>query len=139
MDWFTLTLISAFCLASADATTKNYFANHATLALLLIRFTVPAVFMLPLCFYFPLPAVPLHFYALVAILIILELGAMYLYILSIQHSPLHLTLPYMAFTPVFNIATGYIFLNEVVSLHGILGIFLVVLTLPYLIPILKTS
>ena len=51
---------------------------------------------------------------------------MWLYMRAIRESPLSLTLPYLAFTPVFNILTGYIFLGEQVSSAGMAGIVLVV-------------
>jgi len=51
---------------------------------------------------------------------------MWLYMRAISASPLSLTLPYLAFTPVFNIVTGYLFLDERVSLQGSAGIVLVV-------------
>jgi drug/metabolite transporter (DMT)-like permease len=45
---------------------------------------------------------------------------------AIRESPLSLTLPYLAFTPVINVLTGYLFLGEQVSLRGFAGIWLVV-------------
>jgi drug/metabolite transporter (DMT)-like permease len=41
-------------------------------------------------------------------------------------APLSLTLPYLAFTPVFFIATGYLILGEVVSPLGTVGILFIV-------------
>jgi hypothetical protein len=57
----------------------------------------------------------------------LELLAMWLYMQAIRESPLSLTLPYLAFTPVFNTLTGYLILGETVSWTGFSGILLVVL------------
>jgi len=57
----------------------------------------------------------------------LELTAMWLYMRAIRDSSLSLTLPYLAFTPVFNILTGYVVLGETVNRNGFLGIVLVVL------------
>lgn len=51
---------------------------------------------------------------------------MWLYMVAIRDNPLHLTLPYLAFTPVFNILTAYITLGETVSYAGCGGILLVV-------------
>ena len=44
------------------------------------------------------------------------------YMKAIKVSPLSLTVPYLAFTPVFMIATGYLFLDELPNLWGGLGI-----------------
>ena len=60
------------------------------------------------------------------VLLPLELLAMWLYMHAIRDCPLSLTLPYLAFTPVFNVLTGYVFLGETVTLTGFAGIFLVV-------------
>jgi drug/metabolite transporter (DMT)-like permease len=126
MDWFTLTLICALSLASADAFTKRFFPDYSGWELVIIRFTVPGVLLLPLMFWFPLPAVPPIFWAWIAALVPLEILAMLLYLLAIRDSPLHLTLPYLAFTPVFNVVTGLLVLGETVSVKGLLGIVLVV-------------
>ena len=56
----------------------------------------------------------------------LEILAMYLYMKAIKVSPLSLTLPFLAFTPVFIIMTGRLLLGERLSPWGILGICLIV-------------
>jgi uncharacterized membrane protein len=50
---------------------------------------------------------------------------MLLYMRAIRDHPLSLTLPYLAFTPVFVILTGYLLLGEQVDPSGMLGIALV--------------
>jgi drug/metabolite transporter (DMT)-like permease len=50
---------------------------------------------------------------------------MLLYMRAITQHPLSLTLPFMAFTPVFVIATGYLILGETVRPEGFAGILLV--------------
>jgi len=126
MDWFTLSLICALSLAAADAFTKKFFPTYDGWELLVVRFVVPAALLLPLVFLYPIPATPPIFWAWIAALVPLEILAMLLYLLAIRDSPLHLTLPYLAFTPVFNVLTGLMILGETVSLHGLLGIMLVV-------------
>ncbi len=126
MDWFTLSLICALSLATADAFTKKFFRTYDGWELLVIRFAVPAILLLPLVFIYPIPKVPLVFWAWMAVLVPLEILAMLLYLLAIRDSPLHLTLPYLAFTPVFNVLTGLLVLGETVSAQGLVGIVLVV-------------
>lgn len=125
-NWLIITLVSACSLAAADAGTRRYFSNHDPLTLLLVRFTLPGLLLLPWALNIPFSQLPATFYVLMAMLVVLELSAMYLYVLAIQHSPLHLTLPYLAFTPVFIIVTGYVFLGETITLPGLCGISLVV-------------
>lgn len=56
----------------------------------------------------------------------LEVIAFYCYMWAIKVSPLSLTLPFLAFTPVFITFTGWMILNEKVSLLGFAGITLIV-------------
>lgn len=126
MDWFPLALICALSLASADAVTKRFFADCRATELLLVRFAVPALVLVPLALMSPLPAVPAVFWGWLSLAVPLELLAMLLYVIAIRDSPLHLTVPYLAFTPVFNVLTGYLILDEAVSWVGLGGILLVV-------------
>lgn len=132
MDWFSITILCAFSLASSDALAKKYLGSYSAWALLLIRFFVPGVLLLPVLFVFPLPDAPPVFWAWLALLLPLELLAMTFYMKAIRDAPLYQTLPYLAFTPVFNIATGWLVLGEQVSLVGGLGILMVVFGAYYL-------
>ena len=127
MEWFYLALISAVSLSLADAFSKKYFQASPGWELLLIRFSVPGLLLLPITFMGDYPPANSHFWFWIAGLVPLELFAMLLYSLAIRDSALHLTLPYLAFTPVFNVITGNIILDEVVSGDKLAGILLVVL------------
>lgn len=127
MDWFLLALGSAFTLASADAFTKKYLSDYDGPEIVFVRFGVAALLLLPFVFVYPLPPVPTAFWLWIAVLVPLELLAMLLYVLAIRDSPLHLTLPYLAFTPVLIVLTGYLVLGESVSHTGFFGILLVVM------------
>ena len=126
MHWFSLTLISAICLAAADALCKKYFQDCSGWELLLLRFGVPGLLLLPAVIMVPMPPAPSAFWLGMALLVPLELLAMWCYMVAIRDSPLYLTLPYLAFTPVFNILTAYAMLGEQVSPQGFAGILLVV-------------
>ncbi len=126
MHWLGLTLLSAFCLATADAATKRYLSDYRPAEMVLVRFGVTGALLLPLLFLQEWPELTLQFWGWVAALLPLEILAMWLYMRAIRECPLSLTLPYLAFTPVFNIVTGYMFLGESVSWTGFSGILLVV-------------
>lgn len=126
MDWFYLALLSALALAFADAFSKKYFADNTGLELLLVRFFVPGVLLLPLALTGSYPAFSSEFWLWIIILIPMELLAMLLYSLAIRDSPLYLTLPYLAFTPVFNVFTANLILGESVTGQNVIGIVLVV-------------
>lgn len=127
MDWFTLSLLCAITLAAADALTKQHLTGYSGGQLLLVRFVVPALLLAPLLLIHPLPPAPPAFWGWVALLVPLELFAMLLYMQAIRDAPLYQTLPYLSFTPVFNILTGWLILGEEISLLGTGGIVLVVL------------
>lgn len=126
MSWLGLTLLSAFFLATADALTKRYLSGYLAGELVLVRFGISGLLLLPLILWQPWPELPLPFWWWMAGLLPLEILAMWLYMTAIRQSPLSLTLPYLAFTPVFNILTGYLLLGETVSATGVAGIMLIV-------------
>jgi uncharacterized membrane protein len=126
MDWFYLALLSALSLAFADVFSKKYFAGNTGLELLLVRFFVPGFLLLPVTLTGNYPEIYSAFWLWIAILVPLELLAMMLYSLAIRDCPLYLTLPYLAFTPVFNVFTAKIILGETVTQQNLAGILLVV-------------
>ena len=127
MHWISLTLLSAFFLATADTLSKRYLSHYRPGELVLVRFGVSGALLLPLLLWQPWPTLSTTFWGWVAVSIPLELLAMWLYMQAIRQSPLSLTLPYLAFTPVFNTVTGYILLGETITWTGFSGIVLIVL------------
>lgn len=127
MDWMTLTLICAFALASADAATKAWLRECSARELVLVRFGVVGVLMAPLLGDLPpVGELPLAFWGWIVLLLPLEIAAMLLYMRAIRDHALSLTLPYLAFTPVFVILVAWVVLGERVSLPGAFGVVLVV-------------
>jgi drug/metabolite transporter (DMT)-like permease len=94
--------------------------------LLVIRFGVTGSLLAPLWLLNPLPPVPAAFWGWVVAAVPLEILAMLLYMRAIRDNPLALTLPYLAFTPVFATLTGLLLLGERISSQGLSGILLVV-------------
>ena len=126
MEWLSLTLLSAFSLATADALTKKFLGDYRARELVVIRFGLAGLLLLPLVIAQPWPDLPAPFWGWMAVLLPLEIAAMLVYTLAIRDHQLSLTLPYLAFTPVFTTVTGYLILGEQVSSKGFSGIFLVV-------------
>lgn len=127
MDWLPLTLFCAFCLATADAMTKAWLGGYSARELVLIRLGLTGLLLLPW-----LPDLelvhrqPAAFWYWVMAMLPIEVTATLIYLRAIRDHPLALTLPYLAFTPVFVILTGYLLLGETISWRGGLGILLVV-------------
>jgi drug/metabolite transporter (DMT)-like permease len=126
MHWITLTLLSAFFLATADTLSKRYLSHYRPGELVLVRFGIAGILLLPLLLWQPWPSLSPVFWGWMAVSVPVELMAMWLYMQAIRSSPLSLTLPYLAFTPAFNTLTGYIVLGETVTLTGFSGILLIV-------------
>lgn len=124
--WFPLTLLCAFSLATADAFTKRYLSDYTDQELVIIRFSFTGLVLAPLLLFHPLPPLPAICWGWLAMLVPLEILAMLLYMRAIRDSPLSLTLPYLAFTPVLTILTSFVILREQISVQGFCGILLVV-------------
>ncbi len=127
MDWLILSLFCAISMASADAATKGWLGDYSARELVLVRFGYSAIILAPLLLLQPWPELPAPFWGWVGVMVPLEILAMWLYMLALRDTPLYLTLPYLAFTPVFVIITGLLLLGERISLTGWAGILLVVI------------
>ena len=125
--WALLALTSAFTLATSDAFTKKALVSHDEYIVAWLRL----VFSLPLLIvsflFIPVPELDSNFYAAFLLAVPLEILSIVLYIKALRLSPLSLTLPFLALTPVFLIFVSYLILGEKVSLWGGMGIFLIAL------------
>lgn len=127
MHWLTLSLICAFALATSDAAAKHWLRQAGARELVVIRLGLSGLLLMPLALTFELQPMPVAFWAWIGVLLPLELVAMLLYVTAIRDHPLALTVPYLAFTPVLVVLTGWLVLDETVSPRGFVGVLLVVL------------
>ena len=122
MTWFVFALLTAFAVASQDAWVKKWFSHLSAYEM----FVCPLAYVLPLTTislaFLPIPDLDMIFWISFGVSIPLNAVPFVLYMKAIKASPLSLTLPYLAFTPVFMIATGYLFLGEIPDQWGVLGI-----------------
>lgn len=126
MNWLWLALACAFLVALADALSKRHLAGYAGWEMGVVRFGVAGLLLLPWAALDPPAMPPPVFWGWMALLVPLELTALLLYVTAIRDHPLSLTLPYLAFTPVFATVTGFLLLGETVTARGLAGILLVV-------------
>ena len=86
----------------------------------------PLAFSLPLftasLLFIDIPQLDRTFYIAFAVCLPLNAIPLFMYMKAIRISPLSLTVPYLAFTPVFIVGTGWLFLNEIPDGWGISGI-----------------
>lgn len=124
--WVPITLLCALGLAASDTVMKR--AMHEGTGEFLsgwLRVAFAAVPLAVIAFIAGRPEIRPGFYIALAVGIPFEVVATFLYTRALRISPMSLTLPFLAFTPVFIIATGFLFLGERVSAHGMLGILLI--------------
>jgi len=125
MAWL-FSLISAFCLATADALTKKYFSHLSSYEMGLIRLLAVVPWILATLFFIPWVKPDTVFFVSLAFGLPLEVLAFLSYMRAIKASPLSLSLPFLAFTPIFIILTGWLILGETISWPGLAGIALIV-------------
>jgi drug/metabolite transporter (DMT)-like permease len=122
MTWFTFAFLTALSVATHDAWMKKWFSHLSPWEMT----TYPLVFSLPLftasLFFIDIPPLDQTFYITFAVCLPLNALPLFMYMKAIRISPLSLTVPYLAFTPVFIVGTGWLFLNEIPDGWGIFGI-----------------
>ncbi|MEW6410170.1 MAG: DMT family transporter [Nitrospirota bacterium] len=126
MLWIFYSFISAFTLSTADALSKKALSRFDEYIIAWTRVAFAAPLLTVILFFIEIPELDATFWMVTAMLLPLEIGAKIMYIKAIKASPLSLTIPFLAFTPVFLILTSFIFLGEIPNLYGVIGILLVV-------------
>jgi drug/metabolite transporter (DMT)-like permease len=125
MDWVLLSLASAFFLSTSDALVKKAVQqeNEYLVAWFRLLFSLPVLVII--LFWIPWPTLNADFYVAFFIALPIELITIILYVKALKLSPLSLTVPFLALTPVFLISVSYVVLGEKVSLSGAVGIMLI--------------
>ena len=125
MLWLFLSLLTALAVAGRDVSIKAFTDLGPQDAVMLeMSWGVPLLAIG--CIFVDVPPLDATFWWAFVISLPLNMAAYLLYIYAIKVSPLTLTVPFLAFTPVFMILTGQVVLGESVNLWGGLGIFFIV-------------
>ena len=125
MTWFVLALITAFSLSTADALSKKALHSTDDIVIAWVREGYALPFLALSFFFVEVPFLDSTFYLTVALLLPLEITALILYVKAIRVSPLSLTVPFMALSPVFIIFIAFVFLGERPSVGGVAGVLLI--------------
>lgn len=126
MSWLLLSLLSAVSLATVDALTKKFLSRLNPFEMGLARLLYILPWLLLALFWIPRPVLDGTFWLAVACSLPLEVAAVLAYMKALKSSPLSLSLPFLAFTPLFILLTGWLLLGEVISLAGFYGMILIV-------------
>lgn len=125
VEWVILSLTSAFFLATSDALVKKAVENEDEYLVAWFRLLFTLPILVPTLLFVPRPKLDDVFYQSFFIALPFELIAVILYIKALKDSPLGLTMPFLALTPVFLIAVSFVVLREKVSFLGGSGILLI--------------
>lgn len=123
--WVVFTLICALSLATADAFTKKALRDTDEYVVGWLRLLIAVPPLLVVLFFIEWPRLDRMFYVALAAGLPLEVLALVLYMRALRVSPMSLSLPFLAFTPVFLIVVSFIILGERPSLQGVGGILLI--------------
>jgi len=123
--WILYALLTALFLATSDALTKRILASRDEyfVAWARLLFALP---LLAISFLFiEIPSVDRTFWIAISCALPLEIIGVILYTKALKVSPLSLTIPFLALTPLFLIVISYLLLGEKVSIVGSIGILLI--------------
>ncbi|MBW2109053.1 MAG: DMT family transporter [Deltaproteobacteria bacterium] len=126
MLWVVFALATAWCVSTGDALTKKFFGRFSPLEMAVACSLYSLPFLCLALPFIPVPELGSGFWWLAGIVIPLDTVAFYLYMKAIKISPLSLCIPFLAFTPVFMLATGFVVLHEIPNSWGLVGVLLVV-------------
>jgi len=126
MEGYLYALGAAFFTAVSDAMSKQILQRHSAVVVAWARLAYASVFLLPLLFFIPIPALDGFFWLTIAALLPLEIIAILLYMKALQISPLSLTVPFLSLTPAFTIFTSFLILGELPNPSGLIGICFIV-------------
>ena len=125
MLWLFYALLTAISVATLDMLCKRVMADLDEYLVSLIRWGYSLPFLLLVLPFIEIPKLGPGFWLAVVILVPLEIVAIILYMRSIKLSPLSLTIPFQALTPVFLLLTSFLMLRESPDISGFIGIILV--------------
>ena len=125
MSWIFYSLIAAFSLATADAISKKALTRTDEYVIAWVRQGYALPFLAIPFFFTGIPHLDSTFWLTLLFLLPLDVTAIILYLKAIRLSPLSLTIPFIALSPVFVIITAWIFLGELPDISGLTGIILI--------------
>lgn len=122
--WIIYALLTAFFMATCDAISKRMLASRDEYLIAWARLIFSLPVFIGSLFFVNIPRLHPGFWGAALTALPLEIIAYILYMKALKRSPLSLTMPFLALTPLFLILISYVLLDEKVSLLGGTGIFL---------------
>jgi drug/metabolite transporter (DMT)-like permease len=127
MSWLPIAFLTAFSLSTADALSKKALSETDDLVIVWVREGYSLPFLASALLFVDIPHLDATFWVTVLILLPLEVAALILYVKAIRLSPLSLSVPFLALSPVFILFIAFFILGEVPTTGGLVGVFLIAL------------
>lgn len=126
MNWLVFAISTAFTESLKDVFSKKSLRsiNEYTTAWALPTFSL--CFLLPLLFFIEIPDLSMEFWIALFVSGGLNVLAVILYMKALKSSDLSLTVPMVAFTPLFLLITSPLILGEFPNITGLIGVLLIV-------------
>lgn len=125
MVWILLSILAGLGDAVSFALIKKL-RNLDIYAKLLLYNIIVLPFLLFGFLFYEFVKVPLYFYFIASINVVVWLLAMFLLMKSLNEANLSMSIPLLSFTPIFLLFVSYILINEFPNLLGLIGILVVV-------------
>ena len=126
MTWFFLSLLTALCVAVRDTSVKIFCRNLSLQEIAAFELFWSLPFLVIGCLFIKIPVLDQTFWWTFLLSLPINWLAYILYLQSLKLSPLSLTVPFLAFTPLFILLTGALVLDETVNSWGMTGVGLIV-------------
>lgn len=127
MIWFVFAILTAFFESMKNLFSKKSLKDidEYVAAWSLSFFALP--FLIPLLFFIKIPSLGTNFFPSLLIASFTGIIASILYMKAIKHSDLSITIPIVAFTPLFLLITSPLIVHEFPNAFGLLGVILIVI------------
>lgn len=125
MTWFWVALGCAFFTASTDAVSKRIMKGSDEWFTGAIILSGACALVFPVFINCDIRPFSNELVKIIVLAAPLEILGYYLFLRAINIGPISVTLPLLAFTPVFTLVSSFVILGENVSFHAGLGIFMV--------------
>jgi drug/metabolite transporter (DMT)-like permease len=126
MVWIILALLGALANAAYFITAKHYLRTIPPYTLAAGGYLTTGVLLLVISFFHGVPPVGAELFTSLAGTLVLNVIATVLIYESLKASDLSLSIPMLSFTPIFLIATSFLFLGEIPTAPAVVGIIAVV-------------
>ena len=122
MIWLVLSLLTALTVSTHDAWVKKWFSDLNVYEMAAYPLIYGLPMLLAVLWWIPVPDLDGIYLWCLVVSLPLNGASFILYMQAIKTSPLSLTIPYLAFTPVFMIFTSFLILDELPNQWGAIGI-----------------